>query len=340
MKKTKVTKLLIKINQHIKTEDVYAVGGCVRDILLKRPIKDIDITSKYTPEEIKSMLPYKSIDTGLQHGTVTFLIDGEHIEHTTFRKDTDTDGRHAEVEFTDSMEEDSLRRDFTINAMYMDVNGKVYDFHTGLADIELGEIRCVGKAQHRIEEDYLRIMRAFRFAQRYDFSIDSELRKVIKSHTKQLFDKVSSERIFSEIDKMIKETYRVPAFLIHTIFSIDRAEVTLDDIYSISDFNGFLHTLFISLHEDDNSREDLLNKLPLTIQQKKYILFFMDIKKEGIPGAAWKHRQFIASGYGDLNEHIHGFIDAMEFTKRFPKYLKGKEIGDWQKNTFLQKLTN
>jgi poly(A) polymerase len=142
------------------------VGGCVRDTVARRPVKDIDIATPLKPERVIELLAaakLRSIPTGIGHGTVTALARGRSFEITTLRRDVETYGRHARVAFTDDWEADAARRDFTINALYADPDGTIYDPTGGLADLERGRVRFVGDPRERITEDVLRLLRFFRF---------------------------------------------------------------------------------------------------------------------------------------------------------------------------------
>ena len=142
------------------------VGGCVRDALLGREIRDIDLATADQPDEVIASLSaagIRAIPTGVAHGTITAVIGDRHFEITTLRRDVETDGRHAQVEFTDDWVADAERRDFTINALYCDPDGAVYDPMGGRPDIAAGLVRFVGDPVERIHEDYLRILRFFRF---------------------------------------------------------------------------------------------------------------------------------------------------------------------------------
>jgi poly(A) polymerase len=146
------------------------VGGAVRDTLLDRLVQDIDVATTLLPEATMSVLQQAGIHvvpTGIQHGTVTAVIDGRHFEITTLRKDVACDGRHAEVAFTDNWQEDASRRDFTMNAMYMSTEGELFDYFSGQEDAKAGRVRFIGDANTRISEDYLRILRFFRFYAHY-----------------------------------------------------------------------------------------------------------------------------------------------------------------------------
>jgi tRNA nucleotidyltransferase (CCA-adding enzyme) len=182
------------------------VGGAVRDILRSMEPKDIDLASDATPEESMSMLKSKGIriiETGLKHGTITAHMDGEDYEITTLRIDVETDGRHAEVEYTKDWEQDAARRDLTFNAMSMDFDGNLYDYHGGNDDLQAGVAKFVGDAATRVQEDYLRILRYFRFQGRLATpKFDEATLDTIKNNASGLV-KISGERIWSEMGKIL-----------------------------------------------------------------------------------------------------------------------------------------
>lgn len=183
--------------------EAYVVGGCVRDSLLGREPQDWDITTSARPEQVKALFP-RTVDTGLQHGTVTVLQDREGFEVTTYRIDGEyEDSRHPrEVAFTRNLEEDLKRRDFTINAMaYNDDKGLV-DIFGGTEDIRAGIIRCVGKPAERFGEDALRILRAIRFSAQLGYKIDDETKEGIRELAPTLKN-ISAERIQTELVKMM-----------------------------------------------------------------------------------------------------------------------------------------
>lgn len=208
--------ILQQLNKH--GYEAYIVGGCVRDSLLGKQPNDWDITTSAKPEEVKAIF-HRTIDTGIQHGTVTVLVDREILddgsgslashtdyafEVTTYRVDgVYTDHRRPEsVCFTASLEEDLKRRDFTINAMAYNPEQGVIDIFGGQEDLEKGIIRCVGEASERFDEDALRILRAVRFAAQLDFVIENQTREAMRDQAKFLKD-ISAERICTELTKMI-----------------------------------------------------------------------------------------------------------------------------------------
>lgn len=176
-------------------------GGAVRDFLSGKEPKDIDIATTARPEQVLSLFD-AVIPTGLQHGTVTVVIGKEMFEVTTLRKDVETDGRHATVEFITDWKADASRRDFTFNALFMDRQGKIYDFFNGEEDLKNQIVRFVGNAKARIEEDYLRIMRYFRFLTRMKTIVhDDDTLNTIRTLADGL-DGISGERIWAELEKI------------------------------------------------------------------------------------------------------------------------------------------
>lgn len=183
--------------------EAYAVGGCVRDCVLGRIPEDWDITTSAMPEETKAIFA-RSFDTGIEHGTITVLLEGEGFEVTTYRIDgTYEDNRHPkEVVFTRNLKEDLLRRDFTINAMAYNEDKGLVDIFGGLQDLERGIIRCVGEASERFGEDALRILRGIRFAAQLGFEIDGDTQEGMRGLAPTLSN-ISAERIQAELVKIL-----------------------------------------------------------------------------------------------------------------------------------------
>ena len=183
--------------------EAYLVGGCVRDMLLGREPGDWDITTSAKPEEVKAIF-HRTVDTGIQHGTVTVMMGKEGYEVTTFRLDGDyTDGRHPDsVTFTPDLIEDLKRRDFTINAMAYNKRQGLVDAFEGRKDLENGVIRCVGAAEERFTEDALRILLAIRFSAQLGFEIEEHTEHAIKKIASNLVH-VSRERVQAELTKLL-----------------------------------------------------------------------------------------------------------------------------------------
>ncbi len=182
------------------------VGGCVRKHLLGEKVDDIDVATILTTDQIKERFKdtnFKVIETGVKHGTLTIVSKNFKVELTTLRKDVKTDGRHAEVKYIDSWQLDSERRDFTINAIYLDISGKVFDPQMGTIDLKNNNVKFIGDPQKRIEEDYLRIIRFIRFKLVYDLKIEPTTYNAIKSNLDGI-QRISKERILEELFKILK----------------------------------------------------------------------------------------------------------------------------------------
>lgn len=196
--------------------DVRFVGGCVRDALLKRPAKDIDIATPDPPERVMALLQRAGIHvipTGIAHGTVTAVIGKAHYEITTLRVDAESFGRHARVEFTDDWRADASRRDFTMNALSADPEGRVYDFFDGIADLADGRVRFVGEPEKRIEEDALRLLRFFRFHAHYGRGrMGSRALEACRRMADRL-DGLSGERVAGELVRLLLADDPAPVLL-------------------------------------------------------------------------------------------------------------------------------
>lgn len=192
------------------------VGGCVRNALLAEPVGDIDIATDAAPETVSDMARdagFKVVPTGIDHGTVTVIAGGRPHEVTTFRRDVETDGRRAVVAYSDRIEEDAERRDFTMNALYADRHGRVIDPLDGLPDLRARRVRFVGDPETRIREDYLRILRFFRFHAAYgdpDGGLDAESLAACAALSAGL-ETISRERIYAELKKLLAARDPAPA---------------------------------------------------------------------------------------------------------------------------------
>lgn len=185
-----------------------AVGGCVRDALAGRPVHDVDVAAPFPPEEIARRLlaaGLKVFETGLAHGTVTAVRDRQPVEVTALRRDVATDGRHAEVAWTTDWREDAARRDFTINAMSLAPDGRLWDYFGGRADLEAGCVRFVGDPATRLAEDYLRGLRFFRFWARYGQGApDAAALAAIREAVPGFSARIAPERIWMEIKRLLE----------------------------------------------------------------------------------------------------------------------------------------
>ncbi len=189
-----------------ETGEIRFIGGSVRDAILGIEHNDLDLATPALPDTVMKHARasgFHIVPTGLDHGTVTAILERGHVEITTLRRDVDTDGRHATVAFTDDWQEDAARRDFTMNALSCAIDGKVFDYFGGVEDLQAGRVRFIGKAEERIAEDYLRILRFFRFTARYGKGEpDGDALAAINRLSPRM-TQLSGERIQSEILKLL-----------------------------------------------------------------------------------------------------------------------------------------
>ena len=206
LQKTSSVKKIFEVFQDYSIDsEIRYVGGCVRKILNNEKVDDVDMATNLNPEEIKEVLKKKNIkfyETGKDHGTITAHINDEKYEITPLRSDVTTDGRHAKVQFTKDWRKDAERRDFTINSIYSDINGNLFDPFEGKKDLENGKVIFVGDEEKRIKEDYLRILRYLRFFSNYSRAEHDVI--TLRNIKKNLngVSKVSSERMLDEFKKI------------------------------------------------------------------------------------------------------------------------------------------
>jgi len=230
----KVRYILQKLNEN--NYEAYAVGGCVRDILLNRIPHDWDIATSALPLEIINLFD-NVVETGIKHGTVTVVLDNENFEVTTFRIDgVYSDGRSPEsVEFTNNFKDDCSRRDITINSIGIDQFGNIYDCFDGINDLENKAIKCVGNPFDRFNEDYLRILRCIRFSSQLGFDIEKETKSAILKFDNQKILELSKERIRDEINKILLSIK--PSIGINLLKEFGLLEIIIPELYNCVSFN-------------------------------------------------------------------------------------------------------
>ena len=261
--------------------EAYFVGGCVRDYLLGEEFSDIDITTNALPEEVKKIFR-KSIDTGIQHGTVTILVNGEGYEVTTFRTEDEYTNHRApeKVEFVSNLREDLDRRDFTINAMALDSNGKLYDYHKGESDLTCKVIKTVNNPNNRFYEDALRMLRAFRFSSKLGFEIEKDTLDAIKKNA-ELIKFVSIERIVNEFKKLLSGKGNLRSLELLLDSKLNTYIPFLEEIEIVQDFSkcSFCQSLYILSKINDISF-DILKELKLSNKEVKLIKEFDKINTD------------------------------------------------------------
>ncbi|WP_314396996.1 CCA tRNA nucleotidyltransferase [uncultured Gemella sp.] len=329
--------------------EAYFVGGCVRDYLLGEEFSDIDITTNALPEEVKKIFR-KSIDTGIQHGTVTILVNGEGYEVTTFRTEDEYTNHRApeKVEFVNNLREDLDRRDFTINAMALDSNGVLFDYHNGEKDLSSGVIRTVNNPNERFYEDALRMLRAFRFSSKLDFELEKDTLEAIKKNA-ELIKFVSIERIVNEFKKLLSGKGNLRSLELLLDSKLNNYIPFLEEIKIIQDFSKYLfcQSLYI-LSKINNISFDILKTLKLSNKEVKLIKEFDKINVDFMSEIPlelilYKHNfedvVFVAEYFSYNNRHnienckltINSF-DDVDITSQEIISIIGEKPGPWIKS--------
>tara|TARA_B100001939_G_scaffold348192_1_gene373629 strand:+ start:21219 stop:22430 length:1212 start_codon:yes stop_codon:yes gene_type:complete len=238
------------------------VGGCVRDALMGRKIGDIDMACALAPEESMSRLEaagVKVVPTGLKHGTITAVIEGQPFEITTLRKDVETHGRHATIALTDDWVEDARRRDFTVNAFYMDPDGTLYDPCNGWPDLEARHVRFIGNPQERIEEDALRILRFFRFGAQFGEARLDQAGVEACVMKRDMICRLSGERLAQEMKKLL--SYPAAEWIVPIMAKHGILEKILPQFSELERFLIYIR------HEHMAGRRDVLGRLCALLPQ-------------------------------------------------------------------------
>ena len=209
-KKTPISKIFKAINTYSTESEIRYVGGCLRKIINNEEVDDIDLATNLNPSEVSKILKKNEInfyESGIEHGTITAVIDDYKFEITSLREDISTDGRHAKVQFSKDWKLDASRRDFTINSIYSDFEGNLFDPFDGKKDLEKGEINFIGNVEKRIQEEYLRILRYLRFFLNYSKHPHNE--KIIKSIRVNIIgiSRISKERLLDELKKLFSSDH-------------------------------------------------------------------------------------------------------------------------------------
>ena len=277
---TPTKKIFEALNDYTENSEVRYVGGCIRKIIKKEIVDDIDLATNLNPSEVCDALKKKEInfyETGLEHGTITAIIDDCKYEITSLRKDIITDGRHAKVEFSSDWKEDAARRDFSINSIYSDREGNLFDPFNGKKDLENGNINFIGDAEKRIKEDYLRILRYIRFFLNYsNHKHKPEIIKIIKRNIGGI-SKLSSERLIDEFKKLTKSHGFVKLFQDND--SLEIIEIIFPQLKNLAKFKK------LNTHARDNLfKIDFIFLLSLMIvdgtDNTDYFLYKFNISKK------------------------------------------------------------
>ena len=286
-KKYEIKKIFNIFSNDLNNCQIRFIGGCVRKALSNENIDDIDLAVDLTPEEVKLILKNNNIkffETGIEHGTITAKINNEKFEITSLRRDIKSYGRHADVEFTKKWYEDAARRDFSINCIYADLEGNLYDPFEGKKDLKNGKVKFIGNAENRIREDYLRVLRYIRFFldysnQPHDLDIQKKILKNISG-----INKISKERLLNELEKIFKSKnifkinddeflVKILNLVFPELKNIHLLEKLNDQALEILQSKDFLFWLSILIIDETDNTDYFLYKYKLSNNDKKRIIF-------------------------------------------------------------------
>tara|TARA_B110000196_G_scaffold319181_1_gene336433 strand:- start:417 stop:1682 length:1266 start_codon:yes stop_codon:yes gene_type:complete len=284
---TDVEKIFKAIGNFSDTSEIRYVGGCVRKIIKNELVDDIDLAVNLKPQEVCEALKKNNIsfyESGIEHGTITATINGNKFEITSLRKDVKTDGRHATVEFSNDWYIDASRRDFSVNAIYADINGNLYDPFNGRKNIESGTVKFIGDGEKRIREDYLRVLRYVRFFLNYSqVGHDRNITKIIKKNLNGI-SKISSERLLDEFKKLVKSNGflklnkdKFCLELINLIFPQFKNIHILKNITKKNISNlDFIILISLLVNDSSDNAEYFLYKFNFSKKNQKRILFLRE----------------------------------------------------------------
>ena len=286
-KKYEIKKIFNIFSNDLNNCQIRFIGGCVRKALSNENIDDIDLAVDLTPEEVKLILKNNNIkffETGIEHGTITAKINNEKLEITSLRRDIKSYGRHADVEFTKKWYEDAARRDFSINCIYSDLEGNLYDPFEGKKDLKNGKVKFIGNAENRIREDYLRVLRYIRFFldysnQPHDLDIQKKILKNISG-----INKISKERLLNELEKIFKSKnifkinddeflVKILNLVFPELKNIHLLKKLNDQALEILQSKDFLFWLSILIIDETDNTDYFLYKYKLSNNDKKRIKF-------------------------------------------------------------------
>ena len=293
---TSAYKVFEAINNFNETSEVRYVGGCIRKIIKKEEVDDIDLATNLIPTEVCNALKKNNInfyETGIDHGTITAIIGDQKYEITTLRKDVSTDGRHAKVEFSLDWKDDSNRRDFSINAIYSDKDGNLFDPHYGKKDLESGIVKFIGNPEERIQEDYLRILRYLRFFLNYSNNKhELEIFKTIKRNIGGI-SKLSSERLVEEFKKLTKSDGFIKLF--NDKESLELIEIIFPQLKNLQSFKklnayaqknlskiDFILLISLLIIDGTDNADYFLYKFKISNKDQKRIKFVDNFYKQKV----------------------------------------------------------
>jgi len=323
-KDTPVKKIFDSINNFSTNSEIRYVGGCIRNIIQKEIVDDIDLATNLNPQQVCEVLKNNNIsfyETGIEHGTITAVLKDYRFEITSLREDVETDGRHAEVKFSTDWKKDASRRDFTINSIYSDAEGHLFDPFNGKEDLENGLIKFIGNPEQRIKEDYLRILRYVRFFLNYSNNKhDSQIIKVIKKNLDGISN-LSKERLLDELKKYIKS--QVLTKLSKDKFSVELFEVIFPQIKKIKIFSNpntfakvklqeanFIFLLSLIIIDESDNADYFIYKFNISKKDQRRLKIIDNFYNEKITATSFSEKNLNKFFYFNGKEAV---IDVLSY---------------------------
>tara|TARA_Y100000590_G_scaffold418251_1_gene518755 strand:- start:441 stop:1715 length:1275 start_codon:yes stop_codon:yes gene_type:complete len=335
-KKTNIKKIFYLISNFSETSEIRYVGGSIRKIINKEKVDDIDLATNINPKIVCEIFKKNQIsfyESGIKHGTITAKINNYKFEITTLRKDISTDGRHAEVEFSNDWYEDASRRDFTFNAIYSDLFGNLYDPFNGKKDLEMGNVKFIGDPEKRIKEDYLRILRYVRFFLNYS-KIDhsKSVKKIIKQNINGI-SKISSDRLLDELKKLVLSKgflkLSKDKFCKEVITLIFPQLINLNIFKNLNEYSkkiiekkNFIFLISLMIIDNTDNSEYFIYKYNISNEDKKRIRFLSNIFSKNLDKNIFKESNLWKIFYYNGKDYLNDFIDFKIFqSKKLDKNL-------------------
>ena len=318
------------ISNFSSDSEIRYVGGCIRKILNNEKVDDIDLSTNIRPEETILALKKNQInffETGIKHGTITAVINQIKFEITSLRKDINTDGRHAEVEFSKNWKEDAVRRDFTFNSIYADLDGNLFDPFNGIDDLKNGNVKFIGDANLRIKEDYLRILRYIRFFLNYSNNDhDQNIKKIIKQNIVGI-KKLSNERLLDELKKITLSNGFLK--LSKDNFSLEILLLVFPELINIKIFENlnnyaqnnisrqdFIFLLSLMIVDNTNNVDYFLYKFNVSNEAKKRINFIKNFISQNYDKKYFSENNLWKIFYIHGKQHLLDIINFKLYTSK------------------------
>ena len=344
---TNINKIFKSISEYSDESEIRYVGGCVRKIINNEVVDDIDLATNLNPTQVLECLKKNNInfyESGIDHGTITAKIGEKSFEITSLRKDIFTDGRHAKVEFSENWLEDASRRDFTINSIYANLDGNLFDPFNGKKDLEDGNLKFVGNAEKRIKEDYLRILRYIRFFLNYSkIDHDPEIKKIIKQNIDGVSN-ISNDRLLDELKKLVLSKGFLK--INNDSFSLEIILLIFPQLKNIQIFKNlnsyatqnissidFIFLLSIMIIDNSDNAEYFLYKYNFSNEDKKRIKFLSEIFSKPLKKNFFSEKKLWEILYFKNKKHLEDMINFEIFRSKKinNKLVKQKDFFSSQK---------